>query len=150
VCERSTTSDQPTTRDLSNDDGTGWQVFGAFVTHPWYRSEKFYGSGETFLFSISPTEAAYKWQTGNQYYFQRASDSSMTIGGGNGYALRQCNATQRITSHHIHTTSPHLTAWWWVERVSGLITSCGTVDRPSAPRSRTNPYTPTAPRSTAW
>eukprot|EP01106_Pelomyxa_sp_JSP_P013749 TRINITY_DN4198_c0_g1_i5.p1 TRINITY_DN4198_c0_g1~~TRINITY_DN4198_c0_g1_i5.p1 ORF type:complete len:162 (-),score=18.21 TRINITY_DN4198_c0_g1_i5:279-764(-) len=38
-------------------------IFGAFIADPVrIRPGKFYGSGETFLFTVAPTVAQYKWR----------------------------------------------------------------------------------------
>lgn len=32
-----------------------WQIFGAYATHPFRFSDHYYGTGETFLYTFSPT-----------------------------------------------------------------------------------------------
>eukprot|EP01134_Creolimax_fragrantissima_P004567 CFRG4567T1 len=43
---------------------SGGKVFGAYLTEPWinrHKSKGYYGTGESFVFSLSPTSAKYEW-----------------------------------------------------------------------------------------
>ena len=59
-------------------------VFGAYLSHGIVESPKFYGSGETFLFSLSPEPTkCYFWQ-GENYYFMMGTSEYFTVGAGDG------------------------------------------------------------------
>jgi len=68
------------------------EVFGAFCSANWTerkQKSKYFGNGETFLFSIVPKASAYFWvgkqlqkTQPNQEMFIRADNSLIAIGGG--------------------------------------------------------------------
>ncbi|XP_046871748.1 nuclear receptor coactivator 7 [Hypomesus transpacificus] len=60
------------------------QVFGSFLSHPLRPSEKFYGTGETFLFMLHPRFKCFKW-TGENSFFIKGDLDSFAIGGGSGH-----------------------------------------------------------------
>ncbi|XP_046711003.1 oxidation resistance protein 1 isoform X2 [Silurus meridionalis] len=64
-------------------DGTG-QVFGGFLSHPLHPSDKFYGTGETFLFLLHPRFKCFHW-TGENSFFIKGDLDSFAIGGGSGH-----------------------------------------------------------------
>jgi len=61
------------------------QTFGVFCDQVWEPQDHYYGSGETFLFSLEPVEKVYPWWSeGNQCYM-RLTPTEVTWGGGNEY-----------------------------------------------------------------
>ncbi|KAM7403171.1 hypothetical protein PAMA_003885 [Pampus argenteus] len=59
-------------------------IFGAFLSHPLRPSEKFYGTGETFLFMLHPRVKTFRW-TGENSFFIKGDLDSFAIGGGSGH-----------------------------------------------------------------
>lgn len=82
---------------------THGHVCGAFVCEPWKVAPRYYGTGESFVFTSSPlvtggeivTEPAsapglvriYKW-SGRNAYFQLGHADALAVGGGKAYALK--------------------------------------------------------------
>ncbi|XP_026882887.2 nuclear receptor coactivator 7 isoform X2 [Electrophorus electricus] len=60
------------------------QAFGAFLSHPLCPSEKFYGTGESFLFLLHPRFKCFRW-TGENSFFIKGDLDSFAIGGGSGH-----------------------------------------------------------------
>mmetsp|Transcript_41174 Transcript_41174/g.162514 ORF Transcript_41174/g.162514 Transcript_41174/m.162514 type:complete len:428 (-) Transcript_41174:540-1823(-) len=61
----------------SNDN-----VFGCYAASPWVSTgHRYYGTGETFLFSAHPHFAVYKWTHANSF-FQLSSLDNLAVGGG--------------------------------------------------------------------
>ncbi|XP_034015571.1 nuclear receptor coactivator 7 [Thalassophryne amazonica] len=60
------------------------EVFGAFLSHPLRPSDKFYGTGETFLFMLHPRFKCFRW-TGENSFFIKGDLDSFAIGGGSGH-----------------------------------------------------------------
>lgn len=60
------------------------QMFGSFLSHPLRPSDKFYGTGETFLFLLHPRFKCFKW-TGENSFFIKGDLDSFAIGGGSGH-----------------------------------------------------------------
>nr|XP_023690459.1 nuclear receptor coactivator 7-like [Paramormyrops kingsleyae]XP_023690460.1 nuclear receptor coactivator 7-like [Paramormyrops kingsleyae]XP_023690461.1 nuclear receptor coactivator 7-like [Paramormyrops kingsleyae] len=60
------------------------QVFGAFLSHPLRPSETFYGTGETFLFTMQPSFQCFRW-TGANSFFIKGDLDSFAVGGGSGH-----------------------------------------------------------------
>jgi hypothetical protein len=56
-------------------------IFGYFSTEPWRVHSSYYGTGESFLWSLSPEFHVYKWTTSNDY-FQYSNNESIFMGGG--------------------------------------------------------------------
>ncbi|KAI4887188.1 hypothetical protein NFI96_021289, partial [Prochilodus magdalenae] len=67
---------------LIRDDNQ--QVFGGFLSHPLRPSDKFYGTGETFLFLLHPRYKCFRW-TGENSFFIKGDLDSFAIGGGSGH-----------------------------------------------------------------
>ncbi len=63
------------------------QVFGAFIASDLSQRHKskgqFFGTGESFLFTLRPTAACHKW-TGESSFFLLAQDGELVVGGGGG------------------------------------------------------------------
>lgn len=56
-------------------------IFGAFVTGEWHNDSGFYGTGESFLWTLSPEVHVYKWTSSNDY-FQFSDLSQISLGSG--------------------------------------------------------------------
>ena len=67
---------------LAVKDLTG-ATFGAYLTSPPRESKAMQGTGETFVFSLRPDFAAFKWTGENEYFFKGNADS-FVVGSGNG------------------------------------------------------------------
>jgi len=59
-------------------------VFGALVSHPLRFDEHFYGTGESFLYSLRPKKEIYNWSGENQLFIQGTAES-LIIGAGEGH-----------------------------------------------------------------
>jgi len=58
-------------------------IFGAFCSESWQISDKYYGTGSSFLFQLYPKKAFYPW-TGTDNFVQLSGESFISVGGGNG------------------------------------------------------------------
>ena len=59
------------------------QIFGTVTTCRLRLSEKFYGRGESSLYSFdSPTEMNHYYWTGQNYYIVKGNSDSLSIGSG--------------------------------------------------------------------
>jgi hypothetical protein len=87
---------------LQSDSGVGLQVFGAYCSTRWYERnvkddhgnrQAYFGTGETFLFSLYPERAKYPWVgmdcaqgdptlSHSAELFMAADSKMITIGGG--------------------------------------------------------------------
>eukprot|EP01121_Diplochlamys_sp_Union-15-3_P020461 TRINITY_DN7993_c0_g1_i1.p1 TRINITY_DN7993_c0_g1~~TRINITY_DN7993_c0_g1_i1.p1 ORF type:complete len:161 (-),score=3.58 TRINITY_DN7993_c0_g1_i1:36-518(-) len=56
-------------------------VFGGFCTQAWEVRPDFYGTGESFLFSLKPVFAVYRWTSANTY-FMHSTHRCIAMGGG--------------------------------------------------------------------
>ena len=75
----------PTVLVIRDDAG---YVFGCFAPESWmtagssnYQKNKYYGTGETFVFQLVPSMIAYRWSRENNY-FMTSSPSYIAVGGG--------------------------------------------------------------------
>ena len=62
------------------------EVIGSFISSGFKKSNNYYGTGETFVFSCQPEFKAYKWQNSNQYFVSTSKDE-IAIGGGGSSAI---------------------------------------------------------------
>jgi hypothetical protein len=70
----------------------GRAVFGAFCSEPWRVSPRYFGTGETFVFTVSPREAVWHWwwrkmPVQQNDFFMWAAAEGIAVGGAGGYAL---------------------------------------------------------------
>jgi len=68
------------------------EIFGAFIGEPWENQKKtkgYFGTRETFVWTLQPQPAKYGWSEGNNDYFMLSdfNNSSIQIGGGTGPAI---------------------------------------------------------------
>lgn len=62
-------------------------VFGAFISDSWRNdTSSYYGTGESFLFSLKPIFKVYKWTSLNNY-FVLSTGHSISIGGGGSFGI---------------------------------------------------------------
>eukprot|EP01119_Soliformovum_irregulare_P005379 TRINITY_DN17146_c0_g1_i1.p1 TRINITY_DN17146_c0_g1~~TRINITY_DN17146_c0_g1_i1.p1 ORF type:complete len:512 (+),score=98.25 TRINITY_DN17146_c0_g1_i1:122-1657(+) len=67
-------------------EDTNHNVFGAFVSDFWRPQKGYYGTGETFVFTVKPTLANYHWSRMNNL-FMLSDETSISLGGGGTFAL---------------------------------------------------------------
>jgi len=97
-------------------------VFGGFCTEEWHLDEVFYGTGETFLFSLSPKVNAYKWTHKNDY-FQFCDLTSLCMGSGTRHRHSITNKINSISSSSNKSNDPstqsHYGLWLDGDLISG-------------------------------
>ena len=64
----------------------GGRLFGAFASEALRCERHYFGTGETFLFSLAPSFAAYRWTRQNSHYVLGGHDS-LAFGGGGAFGL---------------------------------------------------------------
>ncbi|XP_070533092.1 LOW QUALITY PROTEIN: oxidation resistance protein 1-like [Ptychodera flava] len=78
-------------------------IFGALLSTPIKVSDHFYGTGETFLYTLLPEFKKYPW-TGNNNFFVKGDFDSLAIGGGDGnFGLWLDGGIYHGSSHHCQT-----------------------------------------------
>ena len=78
-------------------------VFGAYMSDGVKESVRYYGTGETFLFTLRPEVSVHPWQGTNQF-FMMGTNQYFTIGAGNGqFALYVTEMLDRGTSNRSET-----------------------------------------------
>ena len=70
----------------------GKAVFGAYCSEPWHLAPRYYGTGETFVFQLSPKQVVWHWwskkmDVQQNDYFMWGSSEALAVGGAGGYAL---------------------------------------------------------------
>lgn len=65
-------------------EDTNGAAFGALVSDPLRLEEHFYGTGESFLYSVRPRYGVYNW-SGENLLFIQGSQDSLVIGAGEGH-----------------------------------------------------------------
>lgn len=74
-------------------------VFGAYLSEGIVESHKYYGSGESFLFRLTPDPECYFWQ-GSNHYFMMGTNDYFTVGAGDGnFALYFDEMLEKGTSN---------------------------------------------------
>jgi len=63
---------------------TTGEVYGALVSQPLRLDEHFYGTGESFLYTLRPTRQMFNWSGENQLFVQGTGDS-LIVGAGDGH-----------------------------------------------------------------
>jgi len=69
------------------EDSMGY-IFGAYLGHPIELSSHYYGTGESFVFQISPAPKVYRWTRVNNLFFASDRFSLAVGGGGDGFAIQ--------------------------------------------------------------
>ncbi|OQR98623.1 oxidation resistance protein 1 isoform X9 [Achlya hypogyna] len=87
---------RPTLVVVETGDG---DVFGGFASMPWAPSQSYYGNGECFLFTCTPTFEHFAWK-GNNAMIMFSNDSMMAMGGGGGFAWAVNSDLSRGSSAH--------------------------------------------------
>lgn len=72
-------SKSPTILVIKDTDG---HIFGGFASQPWHVSKTFFGTGESFLFSVFPNFAVYTWTGADDFYCIGKRDFLAMGGGG--------------------------------------------------------------------
>ena len=70
---------------------TRGNAFGAFATETWRVHSRYYGTGESFVFTASPSCEAHRWSQRNDY-FMFGRKNCMAAGGGGGFT--HCGSTR--------------------------------------------------------
>jgi len=85
LCTPFTTVQEITTQPYFLIEENTGGIFGAFVTEPWQKSKGYYGTGESFLFVLSPKDKrnVYHWTQKNNFLIY-STDEELALGGGNG------------------------------------------------------------------
>ncbi|GJQ08340.1 hypothetical protein GpartN1_g3277.t1 [Galdieria partita] len=73
----------PTLLLIKNTDG---DCFGCYASQPWKPSLHYYGTGECFVFTLSPEYHVYRWSSEN-HSFQLSNMDFLAIGGGKHFAI---------------------------------------------------------------
>jgi len=63
------------------------RIFGAYLNDGWKPSQKFYGSGECFLFTLHPLTRKFAWRPPNKELFMIGNEKELIIGGGDGCGI---------------------------------------------------------------
>jgi hypothetical protein len=73
---------------LLMQDSNG-HIFGAFTPEPWTKSERYYGSAESFVFQVWPQKIKYDVSLGKDKnsFYQLGHDDYLAVGGGSHFAL---------------------------------------------------------------
>ena len=69
------------------EDSMGY-IFGAYIAHGIESHSNYYGSGENFVFQISPTPQVYRWTRENNWFFISDHNHLAIGGGGDGFAFQ--------------------------------------------------------------
>jgi hypothetical protein len=67
------------------EDSWGY-VFGGYVAHGLENKNRYYGNGDSFVFSIAPIVSAYKWTGVNDLFIVSNNQSIAMGGGGEGFS----------------------------------------------------------------
>ena len=65
---------------------SGGYVFGAFLPFEWRQSKNYYGTGESFIFSLKPRWVQYRWSRSDSM-FALTNTKGLMIGGGGAPAI---------------------------------------------------------------
>jgi len=131
----------------TNRDGTSWNTFlhaakghqktlllikdqngfafGALATEQWHQDTTYYGTGESFLFSIYPEFCVYKWTEVNDY-FQFVTETSFHMGGG--------TSKRELDDTHSNEAPTHYGLWIDTGFICGTSTTCDTYSNKSLSR----------------
>lgn len=79
------------------------KIFGAYLTDGWKQAQKFYGSGESFLFTVHPLPRKFGWTTANKDLFMIGNEKDIMIGGGGGCGIWLDSELWHGTSEYCET-----------------------------------------------
>ncbi|MEW5314804.1 MAG: hypothetical protein WDW38_006273 [Sanguina aurantia] len=81
--------------------GLAGHVFGSFSAEPWRVGSRFYGTGETFVFSLSPQRLQYPWRQRKEVsdFFQFSTHEGLGVGGTGAFAFWLDNDLLEGSSH---------------------------------------------------
>jgi hypothetical protein len=68
------------------NDTTG-TVFGGFAATEWKVGPRYYGDGQSYLFTFHPEFTTYRWKEDNNNFFMLANEDSIAMGGGGNFGL---------------------------------------------------------------
>ena len=73
------------------------QVFGAFIATELQErhSAQFFGTGETMLFTLTPSPWCFHW-TGENDFILRCNDQELIVGSGGGYVDLPCELDAQL------------------------------------------------------
>ncbi len=60
---------------------TNGYVFGGYASTSWKPTSTFYGTGDSFVFTLEPKRHLYKW-SGKNNFIQIGTETSLSMGGG--------------------------------------------------------------------
>lgn len=69
------------------EDSWGY-IFGGFIPQALENRTTYYGSGESFVFSVAPNPEVYRWTQENSFFIISNSSSIAMGGGGDGFAFQ--------------------------------------------------------------
>ena len=69
------------------EDSMGY-IFGCYFAHSVESHNSYYGSGESFIFQLSPTPKVYRWTRANNFFFISDASHLAVGGGGDGFAFQ--------------------------------------------------------------
>lgn len=92
------------------EDSWGY-IFGVFIAHALENKSDYYGSGESFVFTVAPEVRKYKW-TGNNSMFLISNPKTLVVGGGgDGFALQLDDELDTgVSSHSATYDNPQLSS----------------------------------------
>ncbi|RYG69367.1 hypothetical protein EON64_02865 [archaeon] len=84
------------------EDSWGY-VFGGYISPGLQDKKSYYGSGESFVFSVIPTIQAYKWTQKNNFFVLSHTEGLAMGGGGEGFAIQIDDELDTGVSNHSDT-----------------------------------------------
>eukprot|EP01031_Cornospumella_fuschlensis_P024600 gene24600-29719_t len=84
------------------EDSWGY-VFGGYVASGLQEKKSYYGSGESFVYSVIPTLQAYKWTQKNNFFVLSHAEGLAMGGGGEGFAFQVDDELDTGVSNHSDT-----------------------------------------------
>ena len=81
---------------------TAGGAFGAFCSEPWRVAPRYFGTGESFVFTLEPAPRLFPWSTANSF-FQLGQADSLAVGAGGAFSLWVDDDLHRGTSGRCDT-----------------------------------------------